>query len=205
MPRANRFYQVGHLYHITHRCNEKKFLLNRRYEKRCYRYWLYQAVKRYGLIVLNYTVTSNHIHLLIKDSGDGVIASSMRLIASRVAQEYNNRTFRAGAFWQGRYYATLIDNNKYLIQCMVYIDLNMVRAGVISHPKDWRYSGYYESIKPRTRYVIINKKELLSLFNINSYSQLNNLRNNLIHKSISENLLKREPCWTESISFQDLI
>lgn len=87
MPRANRYYQLGHVYHITHRCHNEQFFLKHRNEKRHYRYWLYQAVKRYGLSVLNYIVTSNHIHLLAYDTGDSVIANSMRLVASRVAQK----------------------------------------------------------------------------------------------------------------------
>jgi putative transposase len=51
-------------------------------------------------------VTSNHIHLLVKDTGPNVIAQSMQLIAGRTAQEYNQRKGRQGAFWEDRYHAT---------------------------------------------------------------------------------------------------
>ena len=54
--------------------------------------WLYQARKRYGLVILNYMVTSNHIHLLVVDTGKrDVISKSMQLVAGRTAQEYNQR------------------------------------------------------------------------------------------------------------------
>jgi len=53
-------------------------------------------------------VTSNHLHLLVKDTGATVIAQSMQLIAGRTAQEYNQRNGRQGAFWEDRYHATVI-------------------------------------------------------------------------------------------------
>jgi putative transposase len=88
--------------------------------------------------VLDYTVTSNYIHLLVKDTGPNIIAQSMQLIAGRTAQEYNHRKRRQGAFWEDRYHATVIEIDEYLNRCLVYIDLNMVRAGVVNHPLSGR-------------------------------------------------------------------
>jgi len=68
----------------------------------------------------------------------------MQLIAGRTAQEYNKRKKRQGAFWEDRYHATAIDSNEYLLRCLVYIDLNMVRTGRVTHPSDWPVSGYNE-------------------------------------------------------------
>ena len=56
-------------------------------DRRCYLHWLFEAKKRFGLSVLNYMITSNHVHLLIKDTGPNVIADSVQLIAGRTAQE----------------------------------------------------------------------------------------------------------------------
>jgi putative transposase len=75
------------------------------------------------------TVTSTHIHLLVKDTGAGVIAESMQLIAGRTAQEYNRGKGKQGAFWADRYHATAIERDENLHRCLTYIDLNMVRAG----------------------------------------------------------------------------
>jgi putative transposase len=67
---------------------------------------LYQARKRYSLKILNYMVTSNHIHLLVTDDGNrDTIPKSMQLIAGRTGQEYNQRKDRNGAFWEDRYHA----------------------------------------------------------------------------------------------------
>ena len=84
--------------------------------------------------VLNYTVTCNHVHLLVKDTGPGVIANSIQLTAGRTGQEYNQRKARHWAFWEDRYHATAIEADEHLHRCLVYVDLNMVRAGVVRHP-----------------------------------------------------------------------
>ena len=62
-----------------------------------YRYWLFQARKRFGLCVLDFVITSNHVHLLVKDTAPNVIAQSLQLVAGRTAQEYNQRKRRKGA------------------------------------------------------------------------------------------------------------
>jgi putative transposase len=54
-------------------------------DRRRYLHWLFEAKRRFGLCVLNYRVTSNHVYLMVKDTGGQVIAQSMRLIAGCTA------------------------------------------------------------------------------------------------------------------------
>jgi REP element-mobilizing transposase RayT len=77
-----------------------------------YMRWVFEAKKRFGLCVLDYMVTSNHVHLLVKDTGGDVLAQSMQLIGGRTAQEYNQRKNRHGAFLEDRYHATAIEANE---------------------------------------------------------------------------------------------
>ena len=65
MARAHRHYIPGCVRHITHRCQRQEFLLNLDKDRTSWHHWLYEAKKRYGLCVLNYIATSNHIHLLV--------------------------------------------------------------------------------------------------------------------------------------------
>jgi len=87
MPRANRHFLSGYIWHITHRCHQRKFLLKFTRDRRRYLRCLFEAKKRFGLCVLDYIVTSNHIHLLVKDTSSSVIAESMQLIAGRTARK----------------------------------------------------------------------------------------------------------------------
>ena len=84
----------------THRCHKKEFLLKFAKDRECWLHWLFEAKKRYGLCILNYVVTSNYVHLLVKNTGKNVIPQSMQLIAGRAAQEYNLRKGRKGAYWK---------------------------------------------------------------------------------------------------------
>jgi putative transposase len=163
MPRANRHFLPGYVWHITHRCHRKSFLLKFARDRQSYLRWVFEAKKRFGLSVLDYIVTCNHVHLLIRDTGPKVIADSMQLIAGRSGQEYNQRKGRHGAFWEDRYHATAIEANEHLQRCLVYIDLNMVRARVVTHPSDWTHAGYREIQNPPKRYGIIDLRELSSL------------------------------------------
>jgi len=99
MARASRHYIPGNVWHITHRCHKKEFLLKFGRDRRRWIEWLFEARKRYGLKVLNYMVTSNHVHLLVADDGDErTIPESIQLIAGKTGQEYNRRKNRKGAF-----------------------------------------------------------------------------------------------------------
>jgi putative transposase len=61
MPRAHRNHLPGYVWHLTHRCHRRQFLLRFARDRRRWHRWLYEARKRYGLCVLNYTATSNHL------------------------------------------------------------------------------------------------------------------------------------------------
>ena len=201
MPRANRHYVPGLIWHITDRCHKREFLLKFSRDRKRWLYWLYQAKKKYGLCVLNYALTSNHIHLMVFDKGKvNVIPDSIHLVASRTAQEYNERKSRSGAFWEDRYNATAVESDSHFLRCMIYIDLNMVRAGVVCHPKEWRYCGYNEIVSNRQRYRIIDSSKLINLLNLKSRSELRAIYEASISQEIGADNLKRESMWTESIA-----
>lgn len=70
MARAKRHYLPGYVWHITHRCHKKEFLLKLERDRvRCL-HWLFEARKRYKLCILDYMATSNHIHLLVMDRSE---------------------------------------------------------------------------------------------------------------------------------------
>lgn len=200
MPRAHRYFLSGYLWHITHRCHRKSFLLKFAKDRRRWIHWLFEARKRFGLRVLNYIVTSNHVHLLVEDQGKGEIAQGMQLVAGRVAQEYNQRKARRGAFWEDRYHATAVDSEGCLARCLTYIDLNMVRAGVVSHPRDWRDSGYRELQAPPSRYRVTNMERLMGLLSMSSMSELQEARKAWIEEALSAGVQVRRSNWCDSIA-----
>ena len=201
MARAKRHYIPGQTWHITHRCHKREFLLKFAKDRRRWLQWLFETKKRYGLPILNYAVTSNHIHLLVVGDGDrDVIPNSIKLIAGRTGQEYNQRKSRKGAFWEDRYHATAIEKGDHLFRCLVYIDLNMVRAGVVEHPSEWPFCGYNEIQEPKRKHVIINYERLRELLGFESYDEVR-----IYHKRWVEDFLGngnniQDDKWTKSIA-----
>ena len=200
MPRANRHFIPGLVWHITHRCHRREFLFKFVRDRNNYLRWLYQARKRFGLCVLDYIITSNHIHLLVFDRGENITARSMQLVAGRTAQEYNRRKGRQGAFWEDRYHATAIQDGAHLHRCITYIDLNMVRAGAASHPKEWVHSGYNEIQNPPHRYRIIDLDTLTQLCEMSSKQELQREHRQWVETALVEDRARRQAQWSESIA-----
>lgn len=175
-------------------------MLKLKIDRRRWLHWLYEAKKRYGLAILNYSVTSNHVHLLVADDkGREVIPESIKLIAGRTGQEYNARKGRKGAFWEDRYHATAIQSEQHLLRCIVYIDLNMVRAGVVSHPSKWQFGGYNEIQKPLRKCVLISYEKLATLSGFSDYNNFQEAHRNLVEESLC-NKTSRQSWWSESIA-----
>lgn len=196
MPRANRHYIPGGVWHITHRCHNREFLLRSLCDRQRWKYWLFQARKRFGISVLNYIVTSNHIHILVRDSGQQVIARSMQLIAGRLAQEYNTRMGRSGAFWEGRYFATAISTDYHLFQCLIYIDLNMVRAGMVTHPSHWKVCGYNDLQHQPLRYRVMDYNALYHLGGFLDGKTFRCQHHDWVEQELDSGLGSREHKWT---------
>ena len=200
MPRANRYFLPGYIWHITHRCHKKEFLLKYAHDRKLWLQWLFEAKKRYGLLILNYCITFNHIHLLVVDTEKDCIARSIQLVAGRVAQEYNQRKSRSGAFWEDRYHSTAIMKDDYLLHCLVYIDLNMVRAGVVNHPSEYSYCGYNEIMNPPQRYALINIDSLKNYCGFTRKTTLREEYKKWIDRECNSAHYKKESKWSESIA-----
>jgi putative transposase len=200
MPRAHRHYLSGQFWHITHRCHKQSFLLRLPGDRRTYRRWLFEAKRRFGLCILNFVVTSNHVHLLVRDTREGVIARSMQLAAGRTAQDYNQRKGRQGAFWEDRYHATAIEADEHLHRCLVYIDLNMVRAGVVPHPAAWENGGYREIQDPPRRYRLIDLPELSAACGFSDMTAFQSAHRQWVEDALASGTLTRDERWSQSIA-----
>ena len=201
MARAKRHYIPYQIWHITQRCHKREFLLKFMQDRYRWIQWLFEAKRRFGLVVLNYLVTSNHIHIIVKDDSENrIIPQAIGLIAGRTAQEYNQRKKRKGAFWEDRYHATAIESGEQLLQCLVYIDLNMVRAGVVDHPSKWPHGGYNEIQAPRRKNVIIAYDRLRELAGFKDYDAFASAHRKWVQSALEEIDNKRQSRWTESVA-----
>ena len=199
MLRANRYILPGHTYHVTHRCHGRKFLLRFAVHRSEYQRRLRLALKEYDLSLLAYCIASNHTHLLVNSATTEALSALMQKLEGEFAEYYNLRKKRTGAFWNGRYHATMIGDGRYLWNCMKYIDLNMVRAGAVSHPGAWAWCGYDELIGRRKRYRLLDLSRAVELLDCTGGDLASNYLA-AIAENVAGGRLARESAWTESIA-----
>ena len=96
--------------------------------------------------------------------------------------------------------ATAIEQNSHLNRCLVYIDLNMVRPGVVEHPKLWPFCGYNEIQDPPDRYRIIDLNSLTRLMGFTDLHDLQSAHKKWIEASLCIDEPERQSHWTESIA-----
>ena len=160
MGRCKRNQPRSACYHLTHRCHGRDFLLKFRKDRHNYLMRLHEMSRRYPVDVLTYMVTCNHIHLLLWSECSRNVSIAMHFLQGTVAGDYNRRKGREGAFWRGRYHATLVETGAHLSRCLFHIDLNMIRARACHHAAEWLGGAYKEILGGRRRYRIIDRERL---------------------------------------------
>jgi putative transposase len=145
----SRHFQGGRSYHVTQRCHGRAFLLGKDVDRRFYLNLLWEAKQDWPVSLFAYHLTSNHVHLLLSAAEVDALGGFMAKVSVGMARHYNRRKERAGAFWEGRYRTTLIQDGMHLTRCLFYIEMNMVWAGVVAHPREWPWSSYRELVGDR--------------------------------------------------------
>ncbi len=200
MPRANRYIVAGNIYHLTHRCHDRKFLLKFARDRSEYRQRLRQAVVKWDLSLLTYNITSNHVHLIAYADEPDQIAGLMQQSAGEFARSYNRRKDRCGAFWEGRYHATMIDSGEYVWERLKYVELNMVRCRGGGHPRQWEWSGYAELMGWRKRNRLLDLDKLLWLVRAPTMDEFRANFNAALDEALVKDELKRQEKWTDAIA-----
>lgn len=201
MARANRYIREGSYYHVTHRCHDRRFLLKFVKDRNGYRSLLRAHLADSDLSLLAYCITSNHVHLLFAVPHKEALSDLMQAVQGEFAQQYNRRKRRSGAFWGDRFHATLVGGEAYLLRCLRYIDMNMVRAGVVDHPEQWDWCGYREFFDMRRRYRLIDRERLFAALEATDHpEQLLETYRQSVEEAIVQRHFAREAMWTESLA-----
>jgi len=200
MPRGNRFQRPGMICHLTHRCHNRSFFFRFARDRSEYCERLRIASKQFGVSILNHSVTCNHSHKIAIEHCEGGISGMMQKLGGEFATSYNRRKDRSGAFWEDRYHCTMVEDGEHLWNCIKYIDLNMVRAGVVAHPSEWKWCGYLELMGQKDRYRLLDLECVLELLGQPDFRSFRAEYQDRIQSAIAENGLKRQKCWTESIA-----
>jgi len=200
MPRANRLGVEGGVFHLTHRCHNRAFLLKFAKDRDAYRARMREKLQRLDVSLLDYCLTCNHVHLIVDALDRLQVSGFMREVAGEFAREYNHRKGRINAVWGDNFHATLIDTGTYLWRCLRYVELNMVRARAVTHPNQWEWVGYHEIMGRRQRYRLLDLDRLCWRLEVPDLRSLREPLEATLLETMARDEMKREACWTESLA-----
>jgi putative transposase len=142
MPRPPRFFVPGLSQHVIQRGNDRAPVFFGDTDRAFYLKCLGEACVRYGCDVHAYVLMTNHVHLLVSPVAEEALSRTMQWLGSRYARFINWRRERTGTLWEGRPRASIVDSDSYFMVCSRYIELNPVRAGIVTRPGDYRWSSF---------------------------------------------------------------
>lgn len=142
MARLPRYVLPGQPQHVIQRGNNRQVIFTRDEDFQFFRDAVVYASEQRGLVIHAYVWMSNHIHLLATPDSEHSISKVFQSVGRKYVQYFNRTYQRTGTLWEGRYRATVVDSEAYLLTLMRYIELNPVRAGMVAHPRDYAWSSY---------------------------------------------------------------
>jgi putative transposase len=149
MARLPRLTLAGHAHHIIQRGNNRGAIVHDDEDRRVLKGLLLDEARRHEVAVHAYVIMDNHLHLLATPkAGDG-IPRLMQAFGRRYVRGFNDRWSRSGTLWEGRYKSTLIQAEAHLLVCMAYIDLNPVRAGMVTDAAAYEWSSHRHYVGQR--------------------------------------------------------
>lgn len=147
MPRLRRIVLPGHPHHIMQRGHDRNAVFT---SKSDYLYYLDTLVKYkdiFAVQVYAFCLMATHVHLLVIPSDNKGLGLLMKRLAGRQTRYRNKLENRSGTLWEGRYKASIVDAETYLLSCVRYIELNPIRSRIVAEPSDYPWSSYAGRIR----------------------------------------------------------
>lgn len=149
MARLPRLTLAGQPHHVIQRGNNRQPIFASSADYQALLGLLEHAAKRFEVALHAYVLMSNHFHLLATPQTADGLPKMMQAVGRSYVRYFNDSQKRSGTLWEGRYKSTLIQTERYLLACMVYIDLNPLRAGMVGAPQDYLWSSHLHYLGAR--------------------------------------------------------
>ena len=149
MARLARLSVPGHPHHILQRGNNRQPIFSTAPDRQIFVDLLHAACSKFAVALHAYVLMDNHFHLLATPEAVDSLPRMMQAVGRSYVRYYNNSQGRTGTLWDGRYKSVLIQADSYLMACMVYVDLNPVRSGLVAQAGDYAWSshGHYAGLR----------------------------------------------------------
>ena len=150
MARLPRLTMPGHPHHVIQRGNNRQMIFATVADHQVMLGLLLENAKKFEVAVHAYVLMSNHFHLLATPQTSDGLPKMMQAVGRSYVRYFNDAQKRTGTLWEGRYKSTVIQGERYLLACMAYIDLNPVRAGMVTQPQDHPWSSHMHYLGVRS-------------------------------------------------------
>lgn len=149
MARLPRLCVPGFPYHVIQRGNNRQSIFASVADRHLMLDLLGKSASSFGIAVHAYVLMGNHFHLLVTPRAVESLPRMMQAVGRQYVRHFNDVQGRSGTLWEGRYKSSLMQTDRYLFACMVYIDLNPVRAGLVLQAQDypWSSHGHYAGMR----------------------------------------------------------
>lgn len=102
---------------------------------------LAEVSERWEVQAHGYVLMGNHYHLLLRDVR-GELSRAMRHVGGVYTYKFNRRHGRDGPLFRGRFRSKVVQDERYVLTVLRYIDLNPVQAGLVRDPIDYAWSSH---------------------------------------------------------------
>ncbi len=142
MPRRMRLDLPGVPLHVVQRGNNRQGTFFADADRLFYLQCLREAAEQHSCDIHAYVLITNHVHLLVTPYVSRAVSRLMQSVGRRYVQYVNYTYRRTGTLWEGRFKASLVEDEPYLLRCYRYIELNPVRAKMVDRPDQYRWSSF---------------------------------------------------------------
>ncbi len=142
MARAARLVIPNQPHHVIQRGNDRQPIFHEAEDYQVFLAWLLEASRQFKVEIHAYVLMGNHLHLLVTPSDLQGLGRMMQWIGRFYVPWFNRKYERTGTLWQGRFKTSVIESERYFMLCSRYIEMNPVRATLVTHPSAHRWSSY---------------------------------------------------------------
>ncbi|WP_341907700.1 transposase [Polaromonas sp. YR568] len=149
MARLPRLSLPGYPHHVIQRGNNQQPIFSGTQDFEFFLALLQENARKFDVAVHAYVLMRNHFHLLLTPPTADALPRFMQSVGRRYVRYFNDTQQRSGTLWEGRYRSSPMQADPYLLACMVYLDLNPVRAGLVAEAADypWSSHGHYTGLR----------------------------------------------------------
>jgi len=157
--------------HLIQRGNNRNNCFLSDSDKATYMRYLREASDKFRVAIHAWVLMSNHVHMLVTPQQSEGASNLMHYIGSQYVRFFNRKYSRTGTLWEGRFKSSLVQEDTYFLTCQRYIELNPVRAGMVSHPAEYHWSSYRSNAfgtnssvrQPHQLYLALGNSESIRL------------------------------------------